>query len=279
MNILVNYANEKYKKTQKVNSWTGKHIAGFDKIYSFGPEDIDIEYRKMYSDILDNKRGDGLWLWKPYFINKVLQEAKEGDIIFYVDSGAFFVSNVKCIIKSFRQNEKIWVSDCPLLENCFTKEKCFELMECNDDSIKYSNQIQGCFFFAVCCDESKKFVEKWLKYCEDFRLMSPEGTFPVLEYYGNKFVAHREDQSILSLLCKKEGIVPHRDPSQRGKIPETFYDEHYSFRIPEHDDTYGVFVFIHKSPTASILDLARLLFRTIRAKVRYKKKINLDRCR
>jgi hypothetical protein len=30
------------------------------------------------------------------------------------------------------------------------------------------------------------------------------------------FIAHRHDQSIFSLLCKKHRISPHRDPSQYG---------------------------------------------------------------
>ena len=29
MKVLINYANDVYKKAQDWNSWTGKHIAGF----------------------------------------------------------------------------------------------------------------------------------------------------------------------------------------------------------------------------------------------------------
>lgn len=120
MKILINYADKNYKKAQQLNSWTGKHIAKFDKIYSFGPEDVDADYREKHKEIFAFKRGNGLWLWKSYFINKVLQEAKDGDYVFYVDSGAFFLNNVDNIINSMRKGEDIWVSDCPLLESCFT---------------------------------------------------------------------------------------------------------------------------------------------------------------
>lgn len=41
MKVLINYANDVYKKAQDWNSWTGKHIAGFDKVYAFSPNDID----------------------------------------------------------------------------------------------------------------------------------------------------------------------------------------------------------------------------------------------
>ncbi len=40
MKVLINYANDVYdKKAQDWNSWTGKHIAGFDKVYAFSPND------------------------------------------------------------------------------------------------------------------------------------------------------------------------------------------------------------------------------------------------
>lgn len=90
MKILVNYADEKYKKAQHVNSWTGRHIAGFDKVIEFGPEDVEESYRINNKEIFNYTRGNGLWLWKPYLINRVLSESSDGDIIFYADSGSFF---------------------------------------------------------------------------------------------------------------------------------------------------------------------------------------------
>lgn len=57
-------------------------------------EDVEESYRAKYSDILAIKRGFGLWLWKPYLIKKTALEANENDIIFYCDSGTFFVNPV-----------------------------------------------------------------------------------------------------------------------------------------------------------------------------------------
>lgn len=271
MKVLINYANDAYRKAQKWNSWTGKYIAGFDKVYAFTPADIDCNYYEAHKDILSEKRGNGLWLWKPYFINKVLSECNDGDIVFYADSGSFFVKRIDKLISSLRKNEKIWVSDCPLLESCFTKPVCFEKMEC-DEKIRNSNQIQATYIMLICCDETRSFIKEWLNYCEDYELMSPEGSLSLNEKRGTQFVAHREDQSILSLLCKIKGVKAHKDPSQRGKYPETFYNEKYAYVVPEHiDDNYKPFIFLHKSPNVDLIRILKLIIKSYIAAYKVKK--------
>lgn len=272
MNILVNYANEKYLKAQKFNSWTGKYIAKFDKVYSFGPQDIDPMYYEAHKQILEQPRGNGLWLWKPYFIDKVLSQCQDGDYVFYIDSGAFFLKNIDELIKSFGVEDKIWVSDNPTLENCFTKERCFKELDCDTKEIRYSNQIQGGFVGVICCEEARQFIKRWLHCCENMELMLPEGSADLkLEHAaGTGFVAHREDQSLLSLLCKKEGIRPHRDPSQRGFFTETFYNPQYAYVVPKHDDTYGNVLFLHKSATVSVVEIFKMMVRAVISKIRYR---------
>ena len=273
MKILINYANDAYKKAQKWNSWTGKHIAGFQKIYEFSPDNIEKDYYIKHKEILNTKRGNGLWLWKPYFIDKVLNECNDGDIVFYADSGSFFVNRINKLISSMRKDEKIWVSDCPLLESCFTKPVCFEKMKCNKSEIKNSNQIQGTFILLICCDESRKFVKEWLHFCEDYELLSPEGSLSLDEERGVRFVVHREDQSILSLLCKKKGISSHKDPSQRGKCPETFYNPNYFYRVPEHpDDKYGTILFLHKAKNPNFITCIKYYLRALKSRYNYRRK-------
>lgn len=245
MKILINYADEKYRYTQMINSVTGKMIGGVDKVYSFTPEDIDNDFRKRNYHILSEKRGNGLWLWKPYFIDKVLSTSNDGDIIFYCDSGAFFVKKIDGIIKSM--NDDIWVSDCPLLECCFTKPECFKNMQCESDEYRKTNQIQATYLMFKNSEKSRTFVKEWLQLCTNWDLISPESNSDLKKNDIFQFVSHREDQSILSLLAKKRKVPIHKDPSQRAKIPESFFNKLYAYYPTYHKDQYGTVLWSHKS--------------------------------
>lgn len=94
MKVLLNYANELYAESQKRCSESGRKFK-FDKVYEFTSKDIEENYYLKHNDILDIKRGNGLWLWKPYFIKKVLSTLNDGDILFYLDSGSFFFRSPK----------------------------------------------------------------------------------------------------------------------------------------------------------------------------------------
>lgn len=105
MKILINYADKQYEPARKWNTLTGRYIARFDKVYEYTPNDIDQSFAKLHHDILSQKRGNGLWLWKPYFVNKALSDCSDGDIIFYCDSGSFYREGDNR--KSFRKTASI----------------------------------------------------------------------------------------------------------------------------------------------------------------------------
>jgi hypothetical protein len=90
MKYLINYANKGFYKSQKMNSISGIS-AGFDSVIQYREKDIDDKFAKKNYKILDQIRGAGYWLWKPYFIYETFKKTNDGDIIFYSDSGAKFI--------------------------------------------------------------------------------------------------------------------------------------------------------------------------------------------
>lgn len=268
MKILINYADARYEPARKWNTFTGKHIAKFDKIYEFSPNDIDDPFIELHHDILSQKRGNGLWLWKPYFINKVLSECNDEDIVFYCDSGSFFIRGCKKILAKISPKQPLFVCDIPLLESCFTKPLCFDRMGLTENKYKTSNQIIATYFCFLVTPFTRKFMAEWLSLCCDFELLSPAGLDKfdaVTQNFGESFVAHREDQSIFSLLCKKYEIASHRDISQRGLHPETYKSSFYAYKVPVHtNDKYKPIIFLHKSPQLSIKWLIRYLYHRIK---------------
>lgn len=245
--ILINFSDENYLNVRRINSYTGKIIAHFNKIYEFSPADIDSIFFNENINILKQKRGHGLWLWKPYFINKVLNESENGDIIFYSDSAAFFVRKIDKIIQSMGDDE-IWLYGLPLIEEQWTKPEAFSLLSLDYDSIKQTNQFSGSFMVFRVGDKSKAFVKEWLKYCCNQELIMPKDGDS-----SGHFISHREDQSILSLLAKKHNLKMHKDPTQYGKFVEGYKNEGRTFRPLKilTEDCYPVVLSHHREKQLS----------------------------
>ena len=91
MIIAINYANESFQKAQKLNLETALQW-GADKVIGYTPEDMDDEFREKNKEILSAKKGNGYYLWKPYFLNKAYQELKDGDYLIYTDAGSVYVN-------------------------------------------------------------------------------------------------------------------------------------------------------------------------------------------
>ena len=109
----------------------------------------------------------------------------------------------------------IWVSDNSFIEEQYTKADVFQILDCNTDVFKKSNQIQAQFICLRKSEKSTSFVKEWLDLASDYDLIGPENTKYNLKNPVN-FVAHRYDQSILSILTKKKGILPHITPLEIG---------------------------------------------------------------
>lgn len=248
MFVLVNYANENYQKAQKLNSYTAKIVGGFDKIYEWSNNDIEKDYYEEHKDILNVPRGNGLWLWKPYFILKTLEVIDEDDILFYCDSASFFIRNVKKVIIKDMQESKtdIWVTALPLLEKQFTQKRTFVRMDCMSEKYTETNQIQATFLAIKKTEKTIEFVKEWLNFCEDLIVL--KASEDTEDTVTDLFIAHREDQSVLSLLCKKYNIKAHQDPTQYGKYPEMYGKKEGSvLSIIDYDEKPQSCIVLHRT--------------------------------
>ena len=245
MKIFVTYSNETYKKTRDFCAMMAKKRGGFDKVIVYDNNDIDEDFKKKNEKILNQKRGAGLWLWKPYIIYKAIMEvASEGDYVFYADAGSFFIRDASMIINTIDDSD-IWVSDIPLVEKQFTKPSAFKSMGCDNEKIKNSRQIQGNFFCIKKSSKSIKFAKEWLDFCSDYSIISSDCHEDNLEPL---FVDHRFDQSILSLLSKKHGIKPHLDPSQYGRFPKKYKQrKNWLFYDIKRDWEYPTCIILHRT--------------------------------
>jgi len=238
MIVALNFADKNYKKLQQLNTWTAKHIGKVDKVYSFYPEDIDKDFYERNKNILSQKRGVGLWLWKPYFILKVLNGINNGDALIYVDSGAFYVRKVDSLIfklKASKQN--IMLFEQPLIECQWTKKPIFEALGKYDEKTRFSNQTLGTIIIIIKSSNSYDFVKKWLELCQKEELIFPQEKDNSEDFM---YIANREDQSILSVLGKKEGVIPFSDPTDYGKFPNQYLTYDRLFCMNKKEGVYVI---------------------------------------
>lgn len=243
MIYFITYSNELYSKTRDFCAKKAKSRGKVDKVVVYRPEDIDSLFYSAHKDILDLKAGNGLWLWKPYFICKTLNEVADGDIVLYCDAGSFFFRNCKSIIDSM--DGDVWVSNIPLIEKQFTKPELFSAMECQGEKFSETNQIQANFIAIRKTEYGVRFAKEWLSICSEGDNLS-RNTIYEQEVPSFGFFGHRSDQSVLSVLAKKWGIKPHLDPSQYGRIPEKYFAPGRLYKRPDNFGEYKPCIILHR---------------------------------
>ena len=74
---LIVYGTQNYNNAIRSLIKSSKNF--FDEHHVFGPSDISGDFYEKNQHILDQKRGAGYWLWKPYFIYKTLKKINDGE--------------------------------------------------------------------------------------------------------------------------------------------------------------------------------------------------------
>lgn len=217
MILAINYADESFSKAQKWNLETALRW-GADKVIGYTPKDIDAEFREKNKDILAAKKGNGFYLWKPYFLNKAYKKLEDGDYLIYTDAGSIYINKIQYLIDCMEKEEMDIMTfslEKEMLERKYNKRDAFVLMGC--DIPEYANTPQSIGGYVVL--KKSPFVEKFLKedleYAQDPRIITEQENTQGKPNYPD-FVVHRHDQAVWSLMVKKYHLKRFRDPSQFG---------------------------------------------------------------
>lgn len=234
MIYVLNYAvGEPYLSYRKYNSWTAKHIGKADCVLEYSEDNIPDYYKEDHKNIFRYQRGSGLWLWKPYIIYSALQTINEGDWLYYTDAGTVFINRIS-YLTSFAENKgvQVFLTEQPLLCRQFTKKEAYLLSGIQDGG---ENQLLGLVLVKK-TDFSVKFVKEWLEMCEREELLSPNHFSPEIEEFPD-YYAHREDQSLLTLLKIKLGLPAFRDCSDYGEMPFMYANSSYAYHPLSYPDS------------------------------------------
>lgn len=205
---------------------SAKEKANVDKILLFNENDIDAKFYGENATIFSCPRGYGYWIWKSYFIKKLLEMAQEDDIFFYIDASNEIIKDLTPLYDLCRNDEKGIIlfdnrdgesTGNPWKNNLWTKSDCFNLMGLKDPKFIFGNQINASYILYRKTKFSEEFFNIYANYCKNINIISDLPN--ITENFNTDFVDHRHDQSILSLLSIDREITIVRDPSQFGSDP------------------------------------------------------------
>lgn len=216
---LVTFATEDFVPYQNDLINSAKSF-GISKGFHYRKENlIHTDFYIRNIEIFKRSRGYGYWLWKPYFILEALNKVKENDIIFYVDAGAKFILDPTPLVDIARTNKSgiVTFNHWPVVISQFTKRDTFINLKCDNKDYWNANIIMAGIMLLKKNNFTVQLIKKWLKECENINSLSDN---PNIHGKDNLpgFIAHREDQSIFSILIKKLNIETYRDPSKWGNF-------------------------------------------------------------
>ena len=206
MIVAISYGNRPYRRALKLNIRTAMKVAGVDRAIGFCENDIDEVFKTQNENILQQAKGNGYWLWKPYFCKKVLTSLKDGDFLVYGDAGNIYYSKDISKFIAFMKKESVnmLLREQSFVEKVYTKRDTFIYMKCDTPQYAESHQIWAGAFIIRKSEQTMQFVNEWLNYATDARILTDIPNTCGKDNYDG-FLTHRHDQSIFSLLCKKYG--------------------------------------------------------------------------
>ena len=249
MIIAINYADKNFAKAQQLNLKTAL-AWGADRVIAYTPADMDASLRSKNQAILAAPKGNGYYLWKPYFLNKAYRELGEGDYLFYTDAGSIYVNRIQYLIDCMeREGQELMVFSLQkeMLERKYTKRDAFVLMGCDNPRFTDTPQSIGGYVILKKSDFVEKFIAEDLNYAQDARMITEQENTLGFDNYP-EFIAHRHDQSIWSLMVKKYDLKRFRDPSQYGLV------NHYEPEVARRS-TYPQIIDSHRMNVGSMSGL------------------------
>lgn len=186
---------------------------GFTDALRLSPDDYkNSQFAYDNEKVLTQARGAGYWLWKPYLIYKELRNLKQGDLLVYCDAGRESYCSYELtrfperIAAMAFESEQGFILGPALHQHgplCkWTKMDCIKIIGEDKLDVMERPTIQATWSFWTPTKASFDFLNEWLKYCSDYRCLTDHPNTLGFNNHKN-FIAHRHDQSILTLLAYK----------------------------------------------------------------------------
>jgi hypothetical protein len=212
---LVTFATPRFYHRQFLLGLSARVNGVVDTVTAWSPRKLlDAGFQKKVPDISLHERGAGFWSWKPFIIQKRLEEVSDGEIVLYCDVGRIypFKQLDQHLDPYLRWMENHGQDIMPGIEvpwngpvSQWTKRDALVALDMDRDRILHSSPIQASFSIWRSGPSARQFVSQWMDLCAQRRLVSDDPSPCGLNEHTG-FREHRHDQALLTLLCMKHGL-------------------------------------------------------------------------
>jgi len=190
----------------------------FDKIFLYTLDDLissNIFWKTHENFIMNNPRGFGYWLWKPYLIKKTLDLMQDQDILLYLDCGCeidvkekeYFFECCEIVKKDYIVGT---LGKTNVEESC--KMDLLLKLDMNNNKYLKTRMHQAGANLILVCNKTRKLVNEWLELCCNYKLIDDSVS---INSNLKEFKEHRHDQSIYCLLTKKYNIYSNKNLDEK----------------------------------------------------------------
>ncbi len=200
--VAINFASDSHLHLQMPCT---RHLTtefAADSVISYGPNDVE-KLCNRHPDIMNIKRGAGLWSWKPYLI-LITMFATNADVILYCDSSTKMLWDRQKLLDALGGGDKfILAFQTGWKEADWTKRDIFHEFLGEDElsDVITSNQFEATVSAYKCNQVCLDFLKDWKDLCFKERLITDDDNVRGLPNFKG-FQENRHDQSLYSLLVK-----------------------------------------------------------------------------
>lgn len=209
---LITYGNDLYKKQRVFFRKLAENARFFDKITVFTPRNLDKKFRNKFQSVLQLSKGAGYWIWKPYLLKRMIGQIPHNDILIYCDAGCLINGEGRRRFTYYIERLQHTPTgslafELPYKEYEYTKREVFNYFKCEKD-IKISNQLVGGVLLFRKCNHSNNLIDTYFNVLQDNVLLFTDEKNRDIQ--DEKFIDHRHDQSVFSIIRKQLGtdILP-----------------------------------------------------------------------
>jgi hypothetical protein len=193
---------------------------GINKIEKWGRQRLlKTDFYEKHRWVLEHKLGAGFWLWKPYIIYEALHKLKEDEFLLYLDCGFYLIDDPEPLLQLCKENGGFYFPemDGEGTVGMLMKRRALSLMGALSEEYLNAPSVVANVQIYQKNEKTLAFVKDYLNWCSVPEVLVNDVFLSLQPLEGEPSnQRHLHDQSIISVLKKREGIVGFRCPYQHG---------------------------------------------------------------